>query len=213
MGCRIFLIRHGETIWNKQLKFQGHEDVPLSTGGLEQASALASRLEGQTLDGVYASDLSRAMETARGLAAPRGLEVFTDPSLREMNFGQWEGLTFKQIQEKYQEQVKLWWSNPVDTRVPGGETLSELAARVTAFVSGLVEKHAGGQVAVVCHGGPVRVLVAKVLGMDLNQYWRIRQDNASLNVIDFASWDKGIVVLLNDRSHLGKEIVPPYVRI
>lgn len=208
MNCRIFLIRHGETLWNAEMKFQGHTDVPLSAGGLEQAKALAGRLKGQDLAAVYASDLSRAVETAGQLAVPRGLEVQKLPALREMNFGDWEGLTFKEINDRYGELLKLWWSDPLSVRVPGGESLSELAVRVTGAVKEIVASHPGGQVAVVCHGGPVRSLAATVLGMDLNQYWRIRQDNAALNIIDFSAWDRGIVALLNDRSHLSGDLSP-----
>lgn len=202
MSCRVFLIRHGETLWNAELKFQGHTDVPLSPGGVEQAKALALRLAGEELAAVYSSDLGRAVETAGPIAAPRGMEIKKLPELREMNFGVWEGLTFKKIKDQYGELLKLWWENPLAVRVPGGESLRELADRVTGAVKQIVEANMGRQVAVVCHGGPARSLVASVLGMDLNQYWRIRQDNAALNIIDFPAWDKGIVALLNDRSHL-----------
>lgn len=210
MICRIFLIRHGETLWNSEMKFQGHVDVPLSEKGVEQAGALAGRLASQKISAVYSSDLGRAVETARRIADPRGLEVITLPALREMSFGVWEGLTFKEIKEKYGDVIQRWWANPMGMAVPGGEGLSDLAARAVPAVREIVGRHMGDQVAVVCHGGPVRCLVGTVLNMDLNKYWKIRQDNAALNILDFPNWEQGIVALMNDRSHLDGGREPPH---
>lgn len=210
MTCRIFLIRHGETLWNSEMKFQGHVDIPLSERGVEQAMALAGRLAAQKISAVYCSDLGRAAETASYIAGPRGLNMIALPALREMHFGCWEGLTFKEIREKYGDLIKQWWADPLGMKVPGGEGLADLLSRVVPAVREIVERHMGEQVAVVCHGGPVRCLVGTVLNMDLNKYWKIRQDNAALNILDFADWDSGIVALLNDRSHLSGDLEIPY---
>lgn len=213
MGCRIFLIRHGETLWNAQMKFQGHADVPLSDKGLEQARALAGRLLSRNISTIYSSDLGRAVETARQIADSRGLPVITRPTLREMNFGEWEGLTFAEIGERYGDLLKQWWQKPLALRPPGGEGLSDLIARVIPALREIVEEHPDQQVAVVCHGGPIRSIIATILNMDMNKYWKIRQDNACLNIVDFAEWDGGVVSLLNDRSHLPDDLeVPPGAR-
>jgi alpha-ribazole phosphatase/probable phosphoglycerate mutase len=192
------------------MKFQGHIDIPLSEQGIEQARALGRRLANQKISAVYCSDLGRAVETARQIAAPRGLDVITLAGLREMNFGRWEGLTFDEIRKKYGDVLKQWWNKPLSMDVPGGEGLSGLVSRIVPAVREIVERHMDEQVAVVCHGGPIRCLVGTVLNMDLNHYWRIRQDNAALNIIDFADWDTGVVILLNDRSHLGDDLLPPH---
>lgn len=210
LGCRIFLIRHGETVWNSEMKLQGHADIPLSERGVGQAKALAGRLSSLKISAVYCSDLQRAVETARHIAGTRGLELISLRSLREIDFGQWEGRTFKEIREEYGELVTRWWTNPLNVSIPGGESLGELVSRVVPAVREILEKHEGHQVAVVCHGGPIRSLVCTVLGMDLNKYWKIRQDNAALNIIDFADWNSGVVSLLNDRSHLGEDFRVPY---
>lgn len=209
MTCRVFLIRHGETLWNSKMKFQGHVDIPLSDRGIEQARALAGRLADRKISAVYCSDLGRAVETARFIAEPRGLDLITLPALREMHFGRWEGLTFKEIKEEYGDLIRQWWANPLGMRVPGGEGLSDLLSRVVPAVREIVERHPGEQVAVVCHGGPVRCLVGTVLNMDLNKYWKVRQDNAALNILDFTDWESGIVALLNDRSHLPGDLDLP----
>lgn len=210
MNCRVYLIRHGETVWNSAMKLQGHADIPLSDAGLRQAGALAARLSSRPISAVYCSDLSRAVETARQVAAPHGLEVIPLPELREMNFGDWEGLTFREITEKYGDMAMQWWSAPLSIKLPGGEGLADLRDRVVPALRTIVEKHMGEPVAVVCHGGPVRCLVGTVLNMDLNNHWRIRQDNAALNILDFSDWDSGIVALLNDRSHLAEEFSTPF---
>jgi alpha-ribazole phosphatase/probable phosphoglycerate mutase len=211
MNCRVYLIRHGETVWNSEMKLQGHADIPLSERGLQQAGALAGRLSPHSISAVYCSDLSRAVETARQVAAPHGLEVIPVPDLREMNFGEWEGLTFREITERYGDMAMQWWSAPLSMKVPGGEGLLDLKDRVLPAVRAIVERHMGNPVAVVCHGGPVRCLVGTVLHMDLNNHWRIRQDNAALNILDFSDWDSGIVALLNDRSHLAEEFSTPFM--
>lgn len=200
--CRLLLIRHGETLWNNEMKLQGHQDVPLSARGVEQARALGKRLAIQEIAAVYSSDLARAAETARQIAEPHLLDVITLPALREMHFGDWEGLTFNEIREKYGDSINHWWGSPLSMNVPGGEGLSDLISRVIPALRKIVEKHIGEQVAVVCHGGPVRCIIGTVLNMDLNKYWKIRQDNTALNVIDFSDWDSGVLALLNDSSHL-----------
>ncbi|WP_151191739.1 alpha-ribazole phosphatase [Desulfotomaculum copahuensis] len=202
MFLRIFLVRHGETAWNAKLRFQGHVDVPLSGRGREQARALAVRLEKENFAAAYASDLGRAVETAGILTVPHNLAVQQLTGLREINFGAWEGLTAEQIRARYDKEIRQWWDKPLQTRIPGGETLSEVAARVTAEIRRIVENRPGEQVLVVCHGGPIRTIVASILGMDLNQYWRLRLDNACLSIIDFPAWDRGMLTLFNDCSHL-----------
>lgn len=102
-----------------------------------------------------------------------------------------------------------WWSRPVETRVPGGETLGEMTKRCVRAVKNIVEQYPEKHVLVVVHGGVIKSIVATVLGMDLNQYWRLRQDNASLSIIDYYQWDKAILMLYNDCSHLAPGQLPP----
>ena len=97
----ILLARHGETDWNSGRRVQGHTDIPLNAAGVEQARALAEQLAGEPLTAVFSSDLSRALDTARAVAAVHGLEVTVDPRLREKNFGTWEGLTDVEIAERF----------------------------------------------------------------------------------------------------------------
>ena len=216
MSCKVYLIRHGETTWNSLMKFQGQTDIPLSDLGRQQAERLSRRLACEKFTACYASDLTRAYETAEIVSIPHTLAVQKIPSLRELNFGAWEGLTSAEIKSSYREELKQWWKSPLTTRVPGGETLAEMVVRAMEALKTIVGSHQEGNVLVVSHGGAIRSIVGSVLGMDLNQYWRLRLDNASLNIVDFPKWEKGILMLFNDCTHLldlcvegyGKKQVP-----
>ena len=202
MSCRLVLVRHGETAWNKELRFQGHADIPLSLHGKEQARSLSLRLATSRFDAVYASDLKRARMTADILADAHALPVQELTGLREINFGQWEGLTIKEIQARYDREIKAWWSSPLSTRVPGGETFAEVVQRSMKAVKQIYYSHPDGQVLVVAHGGAIRSIIGSVLDLDLNQYWRLRQDNTAISIIELPEWGKGILMLFNDCSHL-----------
>jgi len=202
MTCRIYFVRHGETLWNAIMKIQGHSDILLSDRGREQAGMLSQRLAGEKIHYFYSSDLARAYETARIIAQPHGMDVITTPALREMNFGVWEGMTVREIEEAYPGQIKSLWNKPLDMHIPQGENLSEMAERCVNEVKKIIEKHDGETVLVVAHGGAIRAIICSALGINLNEQWRLFLDNACLNLIDFPRWEKGILRLLNDCSHL-----------
>jgi alpha-ribazole phosphatase/probable phosphoglycerate mutase len=185
------------------MKFQGHSNVPLSERGRNQARLLARRLSKNKITAFYASDLQRAYETAKILAEPHGLPVETLDSLREMNFGAWEGLTMKEIWERCGDLAARWWGDPLNICVPEGETLQDLAFRVNKVINWITQRYMHRQeVVLVSHGGPIRIIIATILGMDLNFYWRLQLDNACVNIIDFKELNKNILVLFNDCSHL-----------
>lgn len=203
MGCRLYLVRHGETAWNLEKKLQGHANVPLSDRGKKQASLLAERLARKKIAAVYASDLQRATETAQIIAGHHNLDVVQEQSLREMNFGAWEGLNLTEIYESYGDLAKRWWENPLNVSIPNGETLTELTFRVNEAIRRFVQNYVKGQeILVVSHGGPIRAFISSMLEMNPSNFWRLRLDNACLNIIDFFESNKGILVLFNDRSHL-----------
>jgi len=199
---RLYLVRHGETEWNHSLRYQGHRDIPLSERGRVQARKIARRLSTEKLDAAYASDLSRALETAKTIAEPHRLDVKIMPELRETNFGDWEGLTYAEIDSRFHEVMKGWRTNPRETRIPGGESLGDMAERCWLGLNKIIEDNPDRNVLVTAHGGIIRIAVATVLGMNLNDYWKIKQDNVALNIIEFYDQDKAILCLLNDTCHL-----------
>lgn len=202
MGCKVFFVRHGETLWNYALRYQGHADIPLSQTGVEQARALAKRLATERFAGFYASDLQRAYTTASILAEPHDMTVQQVPRLREIDFGDWEGLTREEISKLYPEISRQWWSRPLDTRLPGGETLDEVVTRAADALQEIAARHPDAQVLVAAHGGTIRASIAHLLDMDLNQYWRLRQDNAALSIIEMIEPGRAQLLLFNDTCHL-----------
>ena len=162
---RLTLVRHGVTHWNAAKRFQGHSDTPLSDEGRAQARALAQRLAAERIDAVYASDLSRAFETARIVAEPHGLAVRSDARLREFEFGAWEGLTWAQIVEAEPHLAEGGWSQARLYRPTGGETFEQVTARVRAFFDELLADPQPKDVVVVAHAGALHAALA-VLGLE-----------------------------------------------
>lgn len=199
---RLILIRHGETEWNKNLRFQGHRDIPLSEEGREQARKIARRLSTEKVDAAYASDLSRALETAEIIAEYHNLEVKVIPDLKEMNFGQWEGLTHGEIDSQFPESMATWLKDPLKSKIPGGESMNDVALRCQTGMSGILADNPYKNALVVAHGGIIRIIIAQALGIELKHYWKFRMDNVSLSIIDYYDNGRAIVNVLNDTSHL-----------
>jgi broad specificity phosphatase PhoE len=161
----IHLARHGETDWNRELRWQGHSDPPLNERGRRQAHALADALDGMSLAAVYSSDLSRASETAEIVASRLDLTVAVDPALREIDVGSWEGLTLAEIEVRFPRAVAHWEQEGAHGW-EGGESHDQMAARVRVAVHSIAAKHEGDEVLVVTHGGPIRALKALAAGLD-----------------------------------------------
>jgi broad specificity phosphatase PhoE len=159
----LILVRHGETDWNAQHRWQGHSDTPLNDAGRLQAGRLASELE--HLDAVYSSDLARARETAEIIAGSLGLEIRLDPRLRERSFGAWEGLTTEEIEFSFPDERGRWRAG-VGAGAPDAEPFEAFAARVSSFVQEVGRRHVDEQVLVVAHGGTIRVVHALAAGLD-----------------------------------------------
>ncbi len=198
---KIILVRHGETVWNKELKYQGHTDTALSDEGLRQAHLVAARLARENIAAVYASDLSRAVITAETIAARHGLPVTSLAALREIQFGDWEGLTYEGISANWPEEYSQLYTRTDEVRIPGGETFRELKERAAGAVAGLVARHPGETVAVVSHGGTIRAVICAALDIHLNHVWDIRQDNTAVNILEYHK-QRTILTLLNDTHHL-----------
>ncbi len=198
---KVFLVRHGETIWNKELKYQGHTDVPLSDEGLRQAHLVAARLAGEKLAAVYASDLCRANVTAETIAARHSLPVTCLAELREVQFGDWEGLTYEGINERWPDEYVQLFHRTDEVRIPGGETFHEVKERAAGAVARIVARHPGEAIVIVSHGGTIRTIICAALGIHLNHVWDIRQDNTAVNVLEYHQ-QRTILTLLNDIHHL-----------
>lgn len=198
----LYVLRHGETDWNKQNRTQGcGNDLPLSEVGRHQAICASRRIKMLGIDAIYCSDLKRAVETATEVAKATSLPINETPGLREMNFGCWEGLTFDEIKKKYSDIYEVWRSSPIQTSIPDGETLLELKKRVLDTIDDIISKHEGENILIVSHGIALKILILSILGMDLSLLGRLRLDNTSLSIIEYR--DNGpVLTLLNDTCHL-----------
>lgn len=198
---RLLLMRHAETDWVAANRFQGQTDVPLNAHGRRQAAALAQAMAGETIQAIYASDLQRAWETAQALVASRPLAIQSEPRLREMHFGIWEGLTYDEIQQREAAALATWERDLEHTAPPGGETLLQMAERVRAVYTSILRTHAEQTVALVAHGGPLQVLCTCVLGLPARDYWHFALAPTSISEVHF--YDAGpILIRLNDTHHL-----------
>ncbi|HLS89575.1 MAG TPA: alpha-ribazole phosphatase [Sphingobacteriaceae bacterium] len=196
----VYLVRHGQTPWNKAGRYQGHTDIPLSPLGRRQALCLARRLARDPIDAVYSSDLTRAQATAAPLARRLDLPVRARSDLREMAYGDLEGLTAAQIEERFPGYFPAARQDPLGTTPPGGESYSTMYNRVLAAW----EEIAGGphdRVLVVAHGGTLKALLCHLLAVDPRERWRFMLDNASITILHrrrsgFSLWR------YNDTHHL-----------
>jgi broad specificity phosphatase PhoE len=160
----LLLVRHGETDWNREGRWQGGSNTSLNDLGREQARKLAAELDGD-IDVIYSSDLARARETAEIVAAKLGLEVRVDPRLRERSFGSWEGLTMPEIEERFADSHRRWREG----EGPGAddaEKFEDFSARVNDFLADVLRLHTGEQVLVISHGGSIRVIHALAAGLE-----------------------------------------------
>ncbi|MEW6104922.1 MAG: alpha-ribazole phosphatase [Bacillota bacterium] len=202
MATRVFLVRHGETEWNAARRYQGHHDVPLSPAGERQAERLALRLMREKFAAVYTSDLSRAVATARAIARPHGVPVVQLRELREIDVGEWEGMSFDELERARPADVARWLEDTVNNPIPGGESYASLRDRVVPKVMELVRAHPDASFCVVSHAGPVKMVLCDALGIALESRHRIDLANASLCAVEYSPGRAPRVLFMNDTCHL-----------
>lgn len=201
MSRRVYIVRHGLTIWNNEKRYQGHTDIELSEEGKEQAAALQKRLAGVKFEAIFSSDLSRAFETARIIAEPHNLDVKVIPGVKEMNFGVWEGLTFPDLQSKYPDLVKIWMERPQDLAIPEGESFLLVRERAMEAITTITKEYPYGDLAIVSHGGTIAAVLTGLLGLPVEKMWTFRQKNAALNIL-LQIGEQFVLESYNDTCHL-----------
>jgi broad specificity phosphatase PhoE len=196
----IILARHGETEWNVEEVFRGRIDIELNRTGLKQAELLAEYLSGQEIEAVYSSPLKRALNTAEAVARRHRLNVETSPGLIDGDFGRWQGLSLREVKNKYEKLYEQWAASPQLVKIPGGESLDEVRERALKVVNEVIAKHSG-VVVLVAHRVVNKVLICALLGLDNSHFWNIRQD---IGGTTFFSHQNGRFVLTrhNDTSYL-----------
>ncbi|MDD2851155.1 MAG: alpha-ribazole phosphatase [Desulfuromonadaceae bacterium] len=194
---RIHLIRHGQVAGYTQPRYNGQADVALTDYGVGQYHQLKKRLAETGISACYTSDLSRCTTGAGIICREFGIEPVARPELRELNIGVWEGLTWQEIQENWPDGWQARLADLVNYRVPGGENLLDLGARVMPVINEIVERHKGQNVLVVAHGGVNRIILLNAIGAPLAGLFNIEQAYGCLNIIDYYADDRATVKLLN----------------
>jgi len=166
-----------------------------------QAAALASRLQSETIDRIESSDLKRARQTAQIIAASHATPVFFVPELREIHFGDWEGRTYASIQASDPEAIQVWSQDLTDFVPPGGESLSQMTARVSRVLENLHKFPDNQNLVIVAHGGPLQVMICLSLGLPAKRYWQFKLDTGSISQISLYP-EGAILNFLNDTHHL-----------
>lgn len=176
---KFCLVRHGQTDWNLEGRYQGQSDVSLNPTGFAQAQALAQRLRNEHFNGIYSSDLVRARETANAIAHfHHGLTVQVDPRLREINQGQWEGVLVETIRAHYAELWQQRSIDPANVRAPGGETVGEVMKRVYAALDEIAERYPAGKILIVSHGLSLATILCKVKDVPVGLAYQQIPENA-----------------------------------
>ena len=201
MTTSIYLVRHGQTAWNKEEVFRGRTDIPLNETGLKEATLAGEYFRHLELHAIYSSSLSRAWETAQKIAQFHPLEVQPLDGLIDMSFGIWEGHSLKEVKEKNEQRYRQWREEPHCVEIPGGETLSGVRVRTMTALEGVIQKHPEETLVLVSHRVINKVLICGILGIDNSHFWQIGQETTAINLIQYKN-GKYVLALMNETCHL-----------
>ena len=207
---RIYLVRHGQTAWNKEEIFRGRTDVPLNETGLREAELAGEYFREMEIHEIYSSPLLRAWETAQKIAEVQRLEVRPLQGIIDMRFGEWEGQSLKDVQRKDGQRFQQWRNEPHRVRIPGGESLDEVRDRAMAVLEETIQSNSGKTLLFVSHRVVNKVILCSILGLDNSHFWQIGQDTTAINLIQHRD-GKYVLSLLNEACHL-KRLQPEGVK-
>ena len=199
---RIYLIRHGETEWNKMQRSQGcSNDIPLSGEGIKQAEAVSERLKDEKIDLFFSSHLIRANKTAEIIAKPHNKDVHIFEEFKEMNFGCWEGLCFDEIKKNHTEALKVWRETPQLAKIPMAESIVGLRERSIGKLLQILKDNPDKNILIVSHGVTIKTMITSIMGIELSNLHKISQDNTAVNIFDYKN-GAFYTQLINDTCHL-----------
>ena len=201
MANTFYIVRLGQTNWNILGKTQGLGNSDLTPKGENQALELSKAIKEYPIDYIYSSDLGRAVQTAEIIGSTIGVDIIQTPSLREMGFGDWEGLLIEEIKKDHAKTYETWRNQPHLVNIPNGETLHIIKDRVDAFIKELNEKYDNKHILLVSHSVTVRVMLLSFLNSGVENIYRIKQDNTALNIVEYRDYGP-VVIKMNDTSHI-----------
>jgi Fructose-2,6-bisphosphatase len=203
---RLYLIRHGETEWNKARRFQGWTDIELSDEGVEQARLLGQRFTKINIDEIYASPLKRAVATALPIAKTKGIDIIKNENFKEINFGEWEGMTASEISAKYGKDFDDFIVAPEKGEFPGDISFDKVIDRIKVGLEEVLYEKKDKNIVIVSHGGIIRLMIQYLMEFDGEWYNKTWIDNTSISLIEIRKRGK-LMRVLNDRSHLNNGIL------
>lgn len=199
----IYLIRHGETEWNLEERFQGTSNTMLTDNGIEQGRKLAKRLKDEEIANIYTSPLERAKVTAQFIGEESDKEVIITNDFKEISFGDWEGLTTKEIGERY-SWANDWFINPESHRIPNSDDMEIEKVRLRSKLIELAEGNSSDKSnLIVSHAGVIRLAILGAMDLPLSYYWRLTFSNTCINILEYHE-KRFLIRCLNDTSHLLK---------
>lgn len=201
MMTSIYLVRHGQTAWNKEEIFRGRTDVPLDETGLKQAELAGQYFKGMEIHAIYSSPLSRAWQTAQKIAQIQTVKVEPLEGILDMSFGDWEGHAHQEIRKMDNETYRQWVESPHLVKLPGGESLDDVRGRAMAALEEVLRKHSEKTIVLVSHRVVCKVMICAILGLDNSHFWQIAQDTTAINLIQYKK-GKYILSLMNETCHL-----------
>jgi broad specificity phosphatase PhoE len=206
---RLLLIRHGEINFNRESRYCGITDVPINRTGIAQARQLKLLIANEKIDRIYCSPLRRAKETARIIFGQRPAHRQTrririEPALAEINFGKLECLTVAEVRKKFPYFYQQWLTNLEEAKPPGGESVAQCRKRIWQFICSLIKGRDNHHktIALVMHGGPIKILISKILNLGPNGFWRFHPEPASVTTIEY---DSGRFCLVGRNFYYGKD--------
>jgi len=194
---RLYMVRHGQVVGYDGFPVYGHTDVEMTDVGVMQMEKLAERLRLVNISAIYSSDLKRSLLGAQIIARYHDAPLHALRELREMHFGDWEGLTLAEIRERFPDELEKRKTDLLNYQNPGeGESIERLSARVMNYFKSILEDQAGNDILLVGHGAVNRVILCHALGLDLSRMFKIHQDYGCLNIIDYFA-DTTLVRMMN----------------
>ena len=197
----IYLVRHGQTAWNKEEIFRGRSDVPLNETGLREAELAAEFFRGLEVRAIYSSPLLRASQTAGKIADVLSLRVEPLEGIIDMSFGVWEGRPLREVKASDGERYLQWQEEPHLLKLPGGESLDEVRERSMAALEAVIRRHSEEAVILVSHRVINKLILCAILGLDNSHFWQMSQDTTAINLIQYRH-GKYTLSLMNESCHL-----------
>ena len=196
----IYLVRHGQTAWNREEVFRGRADIPLNETGRKEALLTGECLKKVKASAIYSSPLSRAVETAEAISRYQGKEVLISDGLIDIDFGRWQGVSHEEVKERFGDLYRQWKDSPHLVKFPGGESLEDVRKRVLRGIDEILPDHGDETLVMVSHRVVNKTLLCGLLGLDNSHFWQIGQDTGCINILEFG---EGFTLRrLNDISHL-----------